>query len=62
MKYLCGVWQKFDNVVAVELMNEPLVAGLPNLFYQLKVPWHLKPSSETLFRSGTTSSPSKQTS
>lgn len=31
-KYLCGVWEKYDNVIAVELMNEPPFGGLPNIF------------------------------
>lgn len=35
VKYLCSVWEKYDNVIAVELMNEPPVAGLPNIFYVL---------------------------
>ena len=29
-KYLCSVWDKYDNVIAVELMNEPPLGGLPN--------------------------------
>ncbi|CAK9017736.1 unnamed protein product [Durusdinium trenchii] len=32
-KYLCSVWDKYENVVALELMNEPLLGGLPNLFH-----------------------------
>mmetsp|Transcript_88105 Transcript_88105/g.254282 ORF Transcript_88105/g.254282 Transcript_88105/m.254282 type:complete len:540 (-) Transcript_88105:9-1628(-) len=31
VKYLCGVWQRHSNVVAVELLNEPPVGGLPDL-------------------------------
>lgn len=29
-KYLCGVWDRHENVSAVELMNEPPLGGLPN--------------------------------
>ncbi|CAK9007948.1 unnamed protein product [Durusdinium trenchii] len=30
-KFLCSLWDKYENVVAVELMNEPIIGGLPNL-------------------------------
>ncbi|CAJ1345280.1 unnamed protein product [Effrenium voratum] len=30
-KYLCTVWDRYENVIALELMNEPLLGGLPNL-------------------------------
>lgn len=33
VKYLSTVWDKYDNVVAIELMNEPPIAGLPDLSY-----------------------------
>ena len=33
VKYLSTVWDKYDNVVAIELMNEPPIAGLPDLCY-----------------------------
>ncbi|CAK9015307.1 unnamed protein product [Durusdinium trenchii] len=36
-KYLCSVWEKYENVVAVELINEPLFAGLPDVCYALTV-------------------------
>ncbi|CAE7521578.1 URA2, partial [Symbiodinium natans] len=31
VRHLCGVWEKYENVIAVELMNEPPLGGLPNL-------------------------------
>lgn len=37
VKYLCSVWEKYDNVIAVELMNEPPIAGLPDICYVLTV-------------------------
>ena len=37
LRYLCSVWEKYDNVIAVELMNEPPIAGLPDICYVLTV-------------------------
>jgi len=31
VKHLCRLWDKYENVVAVELFNEPPLGGLPNL-------------------------------
>ena len=39
MRYLCSLWDKYENVIAVELMNEPPLGGLPNLCYALSI-WH----------------------
>mmetsp|Transcript_11454 Transcript_11454/g.27476 ORF Transcript_11454/g.27476 Transcript_11454/m.27476 type:complete len:552 (-) Transcript_11454:170-1825(-) len=36
-KYLCSLWDKYENVIAVELMNEPPLGGLPNLFVVMKI-------------------------
>jgi len=32
VEYLCRLWEKYYNVIAVELFNEPPLAGLPNVF------------------------------
>ena len=37
MKYLCSLWEKYENVIAVELLNEPPLGGLPNLCYALSI-------------------------
>jgi hypothetical protein len=37
VKYLCSLYDKYPNVVAVELLNEPNTAGLPNPFALLNV-------------------------
>ena len=39
VRYLCSLWDKYENVIAVELMNEPPLGGLPNLCYALSI-WH----------------------
>lgn len=31
IKHLCGVWENHTNVVAVEVLNEPPLAGLPDI-------------------------------
>ena len=37
VKYLCSLWEKYENVIAVELLNEPPLGGLPNLCYALSI-------------------------
>lgn len=37
VRHLCGVWDKYENVIAVELMNEPPLGGLPNICNTLTV-------------------------
>ncbi|CAE7473048.1 URA2 [Symbiodinium natans] len=37
VRHLCGVWDKHANVIAVELMNEPPLGGLPNLCSTLTI-------------------------
>ena len=37
VKYLCSLWDKYENVVAVELLNEPPLGGLPNLCYSFSI-------------------------
>ncbi|CAK9076529.1 unnamed protein product [Durusdinium trenchii] len=41
VKYLCSLWDKYDNVVAVELLNEPPLGGLPNLCYSFIIWRHV---------------------
>jgi len=37
VRHLCGVWDKYENVIAVELMNEPPLGGLPNICNTLTI-------------------------
>jgi len=34
VKHLCAVWQENTNVVAVEILNEPPLTGVPNLVFE----------------------------
>lgn len=36
VQFLCRQWEKHWNVVAVELLNEPFLAGLPNIYRILR--------------------------
>mmetsp|Transcript_117698 Transcript_117698/g.375111 ORF Transcript_117698/g.375111 Transcript_117698/m.375111 type:complete len:578 (+) Transcript_117698:50-1783(+) len=35
IRYLCRAWERHWNVVAVELLNEPFLAGLPNVLQMM---------------------------
>lgn len=36
VRYLCSVWERFSNVIAVELFNEPPLGGIPDLVAMLR--------------------------